>query len=146
MIRDRDVFISKLTRAEHHVHDGIAAVAPGAVHVEVAAHVKGGDERRQETALRRDDLVFTLAELGRDVRKIEQTIERLLVGHEQTTARGAFEMRVRKPEAERCCSRLQPLRVSARPGVPDERRTGHVRTRYMNFQKATVGRYPEARR
>ncbi len=124
VIGDRDVLVAELQAREDHLINGVAAVAPGAVHVEIAADVRGADERRQIASLGGGDLVFALTKLRRNVRQPEVLVEPLFrLGDE------GMRLPVEQPslvERQSLALRavLQLTRVCARARVPDKGRPG----------------------
>ena len=66
VVGDRHVLVAERDAALHHRFDRIAAVAPGRVHVQVAANVGARHERRQLAAACRGDFLVALANFRRD--------------------------------------------------------------------------------
>ena len=66
VIGDRDVLVAERMTLGDHRLDGIAAVAPQRVHVQVAADVLARDQRRQIPAGRERDFVLAVADLRRN--------------------------------------------------------------------------------
>ena len=75
MIGDRDVFVAELLAGQHHCFDAVAAIAPGRMHVEVAADMAFEHEPGQRVAFSGLDLVISGAQLRRNERQIESIVE-----------------------------------------------------------------------
>ena len=115
VIGDGDVLVSQLSRREHHVLDRVAAVAPRAVHVEIAADVPVGDEARQRALFGGRDLVGSFTKLRGNEREVQDPVELVLACARDGDA--VFRQRaVGQRQAQPLCLFLQVLRRA--PATP----------------------------
>ena len=121
--------------------DAVAAVAPGAVHVQVAADVGSATRARQLAALghRRFRRRPSRSSGGMNGR-LEPSIDVFFVrrGHERAVR--PTEQAVAQDQAERRGPRLQLFGVAACAGVPDERGAGILGARHVQPHAAAFGR------
>ncbi len=127
VIGNGDVLVAQLLAREHHLIDAVPAIAPGAVHVQIAANVGRAHELRQFVAFGGVYLVLTFAKLRRDRRQLEVAVEGFFrVGDEPISMPVEQPAIVeRQPEALR--AGMQLARVGARSRVPDKGRASLFR-------------------
>ena len=77
MIGDGHVLVSERAAGDDHALDGVAAVAPDRVHVQVAANLAAGDQCRELAAARGLHLLLAVSDFWRNQRQIERGINLL---------------------------------------------------------------------
>ena len=116
MIGHDHVAQATLLRRPRHPLNGVPAIAPNRMDVQVTAYVGNGNHIRQGTRLRSLDFSAVLAEDGRNLRQAEQAIEGGLRGrHDRLTLLINNKITVELP-ARGARQRQQATAVSVRSG------------------------------
>jgi hypothetical protein len=138
MVRDRDEVVIEVARRRRHLSDAVTPVAPGAVHVEIPADMRDGDERRQHAARRPFDLVGALTQFRRDVRQLQAAIELALAGAGDGGT-GARQSARLETGVERTRALLQKVCMRLRSGMPHECGAGRFGIGDMDGDRSPFG-------
>ena len=95
VVGDRDVLVAERMAASTIDSSGVAAIAVGRVHVQVAADVGVSTSGRQAARRRGFDLAGPVTELGGDERQSETRVERLFAGVRRSSRPAAHATRRR---------------------------------------------------
>ena len=132
-----------------HVFEGLGAVGPVGVRVQVALDVAELDQLRQAARLGGFDLALVLAQLGRDPRQPQALVDaRLVLALEDFAAGVVFEAERGQPPAALARQRFQARNVGARARVPDQRaapRVARARRSAALRARRTAARSPRRR-
>ena len=120
VIGDRHVLIAELQACKDHLINGVASIAPGAVHVEIAADICGANERRKITSIGGDNLVFALTKFRRNIRQPKMLVELLFRLRDESMRLRVEQTSFVEGESLALRAFLQLTYVRARSRIPDE--------------------------
>src|SRR5437870_4089990 len=111
VVRDGDVLVAESNRALNHRLDGVPAIAPGRVHVEIAANVGGFDKGRQFVPRGGDERIGSFPYLWRDERQVEGGVDVGLRGGNFVEAVSSRQSIRGERPASPGCKRAQPFEM-----------------------------------
>jgi hypothetical protein len=140
MVRDRQIFVAEGDALHDHGLDGVATIAPVRVHMQIAADIRAGDQRRQPAHERGFYRFAVVAKLGWDKRETERRVDIFLARRQHSRAVGRPEPLVVKHEPLIERHPAKPIQVTLAAGELQQLRAGNLRNPAVNRNLSAVDR------
>ena len=138
VVGDGHVLVTELLGGAHHRVQGVTAVAPIRMRVQITADMSFEHERGNRVAVRGVDFRVAGAEFRRDERQVEIIVQLVFrwTAHRPTGC--LRQLRVLELQASRDRTLLKRLDMRWRAGMPDQRGARIVGNRQMNGDRTTL--------